>query len=380
MEVRCTTCGTRKYGADADRLVAEAEARNATRAASDVSLRVAAEQESRARREAAERVLRERKEAADALRAEQDRAEAKRIRAEETARTKKRERDTKYREAKRVAAAEPEDVYVYVTPMYPITHLNIELVLEVVEPEAVLEVVEPEAVLEVVEPDAVLEVVQPEPEAVLEVVEPVVQPEPEAVVEVVEPEAVVEVAVVEYPKCAWPRCKKLAMGPSKYCCRTCSNLNAHQRETIAKAARKAAARQAVAEAAAAAAAAAAEAKRVEEEKKEAERKLRLETQRERERAAAAVLNEKRKVVEAIIARRNAEKEANKDRAAVARRRWAAMASTRTRLLVGATPELVASLCSSPWCCNPRRVTSVYCSSKCKDDVSRAKHHPQQVTE
>ena len=363
MEVRCTTCGIRKYGADADRLVAEAEARNATRAASDVSLRVAAEQESRARREAAERVLRERKEAADALRAEQDRAEAKRIRAEETARTKKRERDTKYREAKRVALlAEAEGVYV--TPMYPITHLNIEMVLES-EPEAVLEV------LEVVEPEVVLEVV--EPEAVLEVVEP------EAVLES-EPEPVVEVAVVEYPKCAWPRCKKLAMGPSKYCCRTCSNLNAHQRETIAKAARKAAARQAVAEAAEAAAAEAAEAKRVEEEKKEAERKLRLETQRERERAAAAVLNEKRKVVEAIIARRNAEKEANKDRAAVARRRWAAMASTRTRLLVGATPELVASLCSSPWCCNPRRVTSVYCSSKCKDDVSRAKHHPQQVTE
>ena len=363
MEVRCTTCGIRKYGADADRLVAEAEARNATRAASDVSLRVAAEQESRARREAAERVLRERKEAADALRAEQDRAEAKRIRAEETARTKKRERDTKYREAKRVALlAEAEGVYV--TPMYPITHLNIEMVLES-EPEAVLEV------LEVVEPEVVLEVV--EPEAVLEVVEP------EVVLES-EPEPVVEVAVVEYPKCAWPRCKKLAMGPSKYCCRTCSNLNAHQRETIAKAARKAAARQAVAEAAEAAAAEAAEAKRVEEEKKEAERKLRLETQRERERAAAAVLNEKRKVVEAIIARRNAEKEANKDRAAVARRRWAAMASTRTRLLVGATPELVASLCSSPWCCNPRRVTSVYCSSKCKDDVSRAKHHPQQVTE
>ena len=374
MEVRCTTCGTRKYGADADRLVAEAEARNATRAASDVALRAAAEQESRALRAAAERVLRERKEAADALRAEQDRAEAKRIRAEETARTKKRERDTKYREAKRVAAAEPEGVYV--TPMYPITHLNIELVLEVVEPEAVVEVVEPEAVIEVVqpEPEAVIEVV--EPEAVLEVVEPVVQPESEAVLES-EPEPVVEVAVVEYPKCAWPRCKKLAMGPSKYCCRTCSNLNAHQRETIAKAARKAAARQAVAEVKRVEEA---ETKRVEEEKKEAERKLRLETQRERERAAAAVLNEKRKVVEAIIARRNAEKEANKDRAAVARRRWAAMASTRTRLLVGATPELVASLCSSPWCCNPRRVTSVYCSSKCKDDVSRAKHHPQQVTE
>jgi hypothetical protein len=342
VEVRCTTCGCRKYGADADRLVAEAEARIAARAASDVALRAAAEQEARARREAAERVLRERKEAA--LKAEQDHAVASRLRVEEASRARKRERDAGYREAKRVAllaAAEPGIAVVEVTPAYPITHLNIGDLSPVAE--VVVEVVEPEPVIE------------PEPE-----------PEPEVVVEVVQPDP-------EYPKCAWPRCKNLAMGLSKYCCRTCSNLNAHQREALVKAARKAAAQQAAAEKAAAEKAAAAEALR---EKKEAERKLRL----ERERAEAAALNERRKVVDAIIARRNAEKEANKDRAAVARRRWAALAQTRTRLLTGATPELVASLCNSPWCCNPRRVTSVYCSSKCKDDVSRAKHQPQQVTE
>ncbi len=336
MEVRCTTCGCRKYGDEADRLVAEAEARKLTRAASDVALRAAAEQEARTIRAAAERVLRERKEAAEALKVEQDRAEAKRLRVEDTARVKKRERDTKYREAKReaalLAAAEPNVAVVDVTPAYPITHVNIVF-------------------------ESVVEVVEPEP-----VIEPVAEPEP-----------VVVGAPVVYPKCAWPRCKNLARGPSKYCGRTCSNFYAHQREAIVKAARKAAAQQAAAEAKRVEEA---EAKRVEDEKKETERKLRL----ERERAAAAVLNEKRKVVDAIIARRNAEKEANKDRAAVARRRWAALAQTRTRLLVGATPELVASLCNSPWCCNPRRVTWVYCSSKCKDDVSRAKHQPQQVTE
>jgi hypothetical protein len=337
--------------------VAEAEARTLTRAASDVALRAAAEQEARAIRAAAERVLRERKEAA--LKAEQDCAVASRLRVEEASRARKRERDAGYREAKRVAllaAAEPGIAVVEVTPAYPITYLNIGDLSPVAE---VVVEAEPEVVVEA-EPEVVIE---PEPEPVIE---PEPEPEPEVVVEVVQPDP-------EYPKCAWPRCKNLAMGLSKYCCRTCSNLNAHQREAIVKAARKAAAQQAAAEKAAAEKAAAAEALR---EKKEAERKLRL----ERERAEAAALNERRKVVDAIIARRNAEKEANKDRAAVARRRWAALAQTRTRLLVGATPELVASLCNSPWCCNPRRVTSVYCSSKCKDDVSRAKHQPQQVTE